>query len=336
MEVFKAMKRIGWMMAVAVLSSGLALGVSARAQSGQVKASPSAPDGNEASQVQASGGSYLGVFLADVSEARGNELKLAETRGAVVGKVREGSPAEKAGLREKDVILSFNGQPVESKAALNRLLNETPPGRSIALGVSRNGALQTIQVTLGVRSESFSSWGPVNIPTDADLMRQLSDNLRQQAEEVRPLDDKKARQLLAESESFRKQSEAMQREVERLRPEGQAKGFDSGRPLTPDTKRYYLGLSATPLSAQLAKFFDVKGGAGLLVTEVEPKSAAERAGLKAGDCLTAVNGERLNSFSDLTRLVSRPGKDEPEAAESSLTVVRDRHEQTIKVKPERR
>lgn len=330
------MKRIGWLVAVVVLAGGFVFSLSARAQSKNV--AQIASIGHEINQGPTTGSGYLGVFLADLSETRAQELKLTEARGAVVGKVKEDSPAEKAGLRENDVILSYNGQRVESKAALNRLLTSTPPGRSVTLGLSRDGKPQNIQVTLGERPPGFSFGLPESVPTDADLMRQQADDFVKQAEEMRrQLDEKKAQEFLQQSEALRKRADEVAAEMEQLRREGKLQSFDGGRLLRPPAAtRYYLGVTAAPLSEQLAKFFNVKGGAGLLVIEVEPKSAAERAGLKAGDCITSVNGERVNSSADLTRLVSRPGKDEQEAAESSFTIVRDRSEQTIKVKPERR
>src|SRR2546421_1300989 len=53
-------------------------------------------------------GSYLGVFLEEVTPDRMKELGLSEERGAIIMKVVEGSPAAKAGLKENDVVVSFN------------------------------------------------------------------------------------------------------------------------------------------------------------------------------------------------------------------------------------
>jgi len=63
--------------------------------------------------VMVSGGTYLGVSLAEVDANRGRELKLKETYGVEITRVEEGSPAEKAGLKSGDVILEYNGQRVE-------------------------------------------------------------------------------------------------------------------------------------------------------------------------------------------------------------------------------
>lgn len=331
------MKRIGLLVAVVALVSGAAF--TARAQSGKVKVSQNPPPATELSLVQTGNGGYLGVFLGDVNAERAKELKLTEVRGAVVGEVVKGSPAERAGLRADDVILSYNEERVNSAAQLHRLLSETPPGRQVVLGISRDGARQNITVAVGERSVRSPFGFKFGGELDTQLMYQEAERMRQQAEEMRrKLDAEGARRMLEESESLRQQAETMRAEIEQLRREGKLQGFDGGRGFYYrfGPGRYYLGVKTTPLNEQLAKFFNVKGGSGLLVTEVEPKSPAERAGLKAGDCIISVNGERVTSEPELRRLIGRPGKDEKESSESTLTIVRERNEQTIKVTPERR
>jgi serine protease Do len=61
---------------------------------------------------------------------------------------------------EDDVILSMNGTPVESAAELRRMIHETPPGRVITLGLSRNGEPLTVKVKLASREQEFSMYGP--------------------------------------------------------------------------------------------------------------------------------------------------------------------------------
>ena len=331
------MKRLALPAAGVVLAQIIALNCAAQAQSGKVREAQAGRHDAELSLVAAGGGGYLGAFLGDINDARAKELNLAEARGALVGRVVEGSPAAKAGLKENDVILSYEGERVMSAAQVHRLLSETPAGRRVTLGIVRAGAAQDIQVALGERRTGglgFRS-GPFS---EADALRDLANRLAQQADEMRRKpDEERARPFLEQSESVRKQSEAMRAEVERLRREGKLQGFSgSGFHFNSLGARYHLGVTVSPLSDQLAKFFNVKAGGGVLVTEVEADSAAARAGLKAGDCITAVDQERVSSPSDLNRLINRPAKDEKENPEVSLTVTRDRNELTIKAKPERR
>src|SRR3984893_13324391 len=112
------------------------------------------------------GSSYLGVDIADVSPERLGELKLKEEHGAEVTMVDQDAPAGKAGLHEHDVIVSLNGTAVESAAQLRRMIKETPPGRIVNLGISRDGQAMTIKVQLADRHKSME-WEPninVQIP----------------------------------------------------------------------------------------------------------------------------------------------------------------------------
>lgn len=105
------------------------------------------------------GSSYLGVDIADVTAERLSALKLKEEHGAEVTMVDQDAPAGKAGLHEHDVILSVNGSAVESAAQLRRMIKETPPGRVVTLGLSRDGQPLTIKVQLADRRKSMA-WAP--------------------------------------------------------------------------------------------------------------------------------------------------------------------------------
>ena len=105
------------------------------------------------------GSSYLGVDIADVSAERLGELKLKEEHGAEVTMVDQDAPAGKAGLHAHDVIVSLNGTAVDSAAQLRRMIKETPPGRVVDLGISRDGQPLTIKVQLADRHKSMA-WEP--------------------------------------------------------------------------------------------------------------------------------------------------------------------------------
>jgi serine protease Do len=95
-----------------------------------------------------------------------------------------------------------------------------------------------------------------------------------------------------------------------------------GRPLG---ARGRLGMTLTPLSDQLAKYFGVMHG--VLVASVEASSPAARAGLQAGDVVTAVDGQPVDEASDIR---SRAQRAEP-GATLTLTVMRDKRETSVKV-----
>ncbi len=92
-----------------------------------------------------------------------------------------------------------------------------------------------------------------------------------------------------------------------------------------------VGVTMTALTKQLADFFGVSGGQGLLVTSISENSPASKAGLRAGDVITEVNGEKVEESGDFIRALNRKAE-----GEATLTIIRDKSQRTIKVMPERR
>ena len=221
------------------------------------------------------GRSYLGVDIQDISAERVGPLKLKEERGVEVTMVDQDAPAGKAGLKEHDVILEFNGTRVESEEQLRRLLRETPPGRTVTLGISRDGSPVKISVQLADRGKSAAE----AMPKVYTLPRV--------------------------------------REIPRIEIPGYS--------FQVQTYSSTLGVQTESLSQQLAEFFGVKEG--VLVRSVEKGSAAEKAGLKAGDVIVRVDNEKLTDRGDLARIL----RNHREGGKLSLGIVRDKREQTVNV-----
>ena len=93
-------------------------------------------------------------------------------------------------------------------------------------------------------------------------------------------------------------------------------------------KRGVLGIKGGELNADLAKAFDVKAQKGAFISEVLPNSAAAKAGLKAGDIITGLNGQTINSFSELRAKIATTGA----GKEMDITYLRDGKSNTVKVK----
>lgn len=100
--------------------------------------------------------SYLGVDIADVTGERVGPLKLKEEKGVEITMVDQDAPAGKAGIKEHDVILTMNGTQVDSAAQLRRMIHETPPGRVVTLGLSRDGQPMTVKVQLGDKGKEYA------------------------------------------------------------------------------------------------------------------------------------------------------------------------------------
>jgi serine protease Do len=103
--------------------------------------------------------SYLGVDISDVTTERLSALKLKEEKGVEVTMVDQDAPAGKAGIKEHDVILTMNGTAIESGAQLRRMIHETPPGRVVTFGLSRDGQPVTVKVQLADKHSEFSGMG---------------------------------------------------------------------------------------------------------------------------------------------------------------------------------
>mgnify|MGYP001793859864 CR=1 FL=1 len=96
---------------------------------------------------------WLGVRIQDVTDDVADALGLTEAKGALVSDVPEG-PAMDAGMEAGDVIISFDGRDVEDTRGLVRQVGNTDVGKAVRVVVNREGATQTLLVTLGRREEA--------------------------------------------------------------------------------------------------------------------------------------------------------------------------------------
>ncbi|RJR47505.1 MAG: DegQ family serine endoprotease [Desulfobacteraceae bacterium] len=98
---------------------------------------------------------YIGVSIQPLTQDLSRALGLRdETKGVLVAGVTLGGPAEKAGIRRSDVIVSFNGKPVEEPRDLSSLVAESPAGKEAVVTVLREGKKQDLKVAVGTLSQS--------------------------------------------------------------------------------------------------------------------------------------------------------------------------------------
>jgi serine protease Do len=107
---------------------------------------------------------YLGISMNDVTPDNAHFFNLKDASGAIVAQVTPGSPAAQAGLKSGDVIRQLNGQKIVDGGALQVAIAEDTPGTHIQLGILRNGAPQTIDLTVG----SFQSKKVLTASNDSD------------------------------------------------------------------------------------------------------------------------------------------------------------------------
>ena len=93
---------------------------------------------------------YLGVSIQEVSPELAKAFGEAEPRGALVGDVSSGSPAEKSGLQKGDIIVELNGKPIADSNQLRMSISMMAPDSTVNLKVLRNGSERDMAVKLGV------------------------------------------------------------------------------------------------------------------------------------------------------------------------------------------
>jgi serine protease Do len=91
----------------------------------------------------------LGVTIQSVSQDLADSFGLKKAQGALVSAVEAGSPAEKAGIKEGDIILGVDGHTIEQSADLPRVIGETRPGTTVALQIWRQGETRDVKAALG-------------------------------------------------------------------------------------------------------------------------------------------------------------------------------------------
>ncbi len=95
----------------------------------------------------------LGIEMVDLTPALAKKLGVTAQEGAIIGVIQPGSPAEKAGLRERDVVIALNGRPVRAAADLRARLGLTPVGEEIELRVQRGAETRSIPVRIAAPQE---------------------------------------------------------------------------------------------------------------------------------------------------------------------------------------
>jgi serine protease Do len=250
------------------------------------------------------GGSWLGTETLDVTGERVKELKLPAERGVFIDHVAPDSPASKAGLKEKDVITEVNGQHVEGAMQFRRMIHEIPAGRSVQLTAWRDGRAQTLNATLGKAEMTRNHMMKATPGTFAFRLPEMPE--------------------VAEMPELPEVTEL---------PDMPSIEFD-GNVMYAGHPR--LGIDGEDLSGQLGTFFGAPEGEGILVRAVGNDTPAEKAGLKAGDVITSLNGERIRSVGDLRQQLSRHDesgdKDKADKGQTvKLGVLRNKSEISLNV-----
>ena len=259
---------------------------------------PSPPDDEPSDQAFSffiDGGSFLGIYAENINRENMGRYHMSQVRGVGVTQVVKDSPAEKAGLRKDDVILRIDGENVSSVRKLNRLVSELAPDQSVRVSFSRGGAEQEVTATVTKRlNQSFAG----------DLLRG---------------DPKMWKFEGPDMKSFKWEMAPFRR--------GDLFDHDGNFSFALGNTRR-IGVSTMELTKQLADYFGITSGKGVLVTSVTDDGPAAKAGVRAGDVITAIEGEEVDSPGDLSRVMNRKKE-----GDVTLTIIRNKSQQTIRVTP---
>lgn len=246
--------------------------------------------------VEAGRGARIGATVAGEENKDG-------TAGVTLEAVEPGGPADKAGIKAADVITEFDGERVRSIRHFLRLVQESAPGRSVPVVLSRAGQRVTVNVTPD-RPADFRMFG-------GDLTTRYFDSARA-IPPVPPSPPSPPSPARAPRPPAAFATPAPFEFLGRL--------FNTRR----------LGITIEDLDTQLAEYFGVKDG--VLVKSVAADSVGAKAGLKAGDVITGVNGRQIYDSSDVTRAIERT----EDNGDITIDITRDKKTQTLKGKMDAR
>lgn len=178
---------------------------------------------------------YLGITIQDLTPELAKSFGLKDTDGILIAQVMPDTPAEKAGLKQGDVIVKFNDEQVESFAPFRNKIALSEPGTKVNITVIRDGKAKSFAVT---------------------IEKKASD------EQTAP----------SKPESLEK-----------------------------------LGLTVTTLTKELADRYGYADEKGVVVTRVDPSSAAALSGLKPGMLISEANREQIKNVKDFEKAIEKNG-----------------------------
>ncbi|MBD3245644.1 MAG: Do family serine endopeptidase [Candidatus Omnitrophica bacterium] len=174
---------------------------------------------------------WLGISIQDLNEDLRNYFNVREQKGVIVVRVIDGSPADKAGLKEGDLILSFGGENVKATRELVRMVSATEVGTTVAVGILREGQRKQLRVKVG------------KMPKDI----------------------------------------------------GQMAAY-------PEKELMFRGMSVENITPRLQRSFRIEADQGVVITDIEPDSPADRAGLRVGYVIQKIEGTLVENVTDFRKV----------------------------------
>jgi len=211
---------------------------------------------------------WLGVEVQELTPELREVMGIEEgTEGVLVAGVTRNSPADKAGIMKGDVITFINSMAVKGTSELVNDVGKKKPGEIVTVVLTRDGRQKSLKVTLGRRQKTGEEETIFQTPKP------------RAPEKESPPEIERPPEGMPREESFPG--------LERLKLQ-----FDRGR----------LGVDVVDLNSDLGSYFGTRKG--VLVTQVLDGTAAEEAGIRAGDVIVAVDGKPVSNREELVKLLS--------------------------------
>ena len=186
---------------------------------------------------------WIGVSIQDLTPELARSFGLKDARGVLISSVNPGEPADQAGLKAGDIIVSFDGKPVNEISDLPRIVATTPPGKSVEIKALRDGKEKTFFIKVGTKMDEEEAEAAPTEETDG----------------------------------------------------------------APDTR---LGLSAQPITPEIAKRLGKKETDGVIISSVKPESPSAEAGLRRGDIIKEIDRKPIRSMSDYSKALTDAEKND--------------------------
>ncbi|HEY7531360.1 MAG TPA: DegQ family serine endoprotease, partial [Nitrospiraceae bacterium] len=174
---------------------------------------------------------YLGIGIQDLNQDLAKSFGRSDMKGALVSDVKEDSPADQAGLKQGDIIMTYQNAAIEDAVVLQRMVTRTTVGTKVPVTVIRDGHEKKLTVTIGEQPET-------------------------------------ARMAKAQTEQ---------------------------------ADYAFAGVAVQDLDRETAKELGIKEKHGVVVTNVEPDSGADKAGLMPGDVIREINRQPVKSVKDFEK-----------------------------------
>ena len=234
------------------------------------------------------GGGWLGIGIQELDSKLREKLDLdSDVEGILITEIYADSPAEDAGLKKLDIVVSIDGEKGKDLSHFVKLIKAKEPGTEVDIQIYRDGEMKTVSATLSERENTFIWTGLEGL------------------EGLKGLEGLEGLEALKALEHI-------------VIPE-----FDIG--MSSWGRRGRLGVYIEDVSGDLAEYFEVPGGEGVLVEGVVEDSPAEAAGIKAGDIIYKIDGKAICCTEELVKAIAKIEADQ----ETPIVLIRKGSEVTV-------